>query len=470
MSCTSESIEIQKESFRLIVSKEHSTLVLIDGSQGSRRLPSLEIPKWTRVAESLTCEFKEKWGVDAFCLFDIESPSRDSTGDAVAYQILEVPEDAGPFPDELSWEDATALQRDSRVDPQDREAISSFLREAADYNSGLKPGPFARSGCLQELLSWAVPCCSEVGLQLTGRFRQLNASPSFSLLRLESTESAAWFKAVGEPNTREFKITEALARCVPNHIPAVIATRPDLNGWLMEEVDGPCLGEAPDWSSWQRTAVALAEIQIASAASLPVLLQAGCRNLRLPKIARCIDPFIEVIGGLMRKQPHTPPPQLSPAQLRTLASRLRAACNQLEALRVPDTLGHSDFNPGNVLVGAKKIVFIDWAEAYVGNPLFTLEYLFAHLRRGGSNFGGWESLLRSSYEQRWQEANKLRDFSEAFSLTPLLAVFAYALAGDAWRDANQLAHPAVAKYMRSLARRMYRESEELNARRVRCVA
>jgi len=44
------------------------------------------------------------------------------------------------------------------------------------------------------------------GLRLSGEFRQLNASPTFALLRLETTGQALWFKAVGEPNLREFPI------------------------------------------------------------------------------------------------------------------------------------------------------------------------------------------------------------------------------------------------------------------------
>ena len=46
---------------------------------------------------------------------------------------------------------------------------------------------------------------------------------------------------------------------------------------------------------------------------------------------------------------------------------------------IPDTLGHLDLNPGNILISPDQCVFLDWAEAYVGPPFLTFQYLIEHL-------------------------------------------------------------------------------------------
>ena len=58
---------------------------------------------------------------------------------------------------------------------------------------------------------------------------------------------------------------------------------------------------------------------------------------------------------------------------------------------------------------------------------------------------------------------------DALSLTPLLAVFAYAAGSEVWRDEERMQDPATAGYLRSLARRMHREANSLSERRSVCL-
>jgi len=61
-----------------------------------------------------------------------------------------------------------------------------------------------------------------MGVRLTGKFRQLNASPTFSLIRLETNGVALWFKATGKPNEHELAIALSLARLFPRYVPRVL--------------------------------------------------------------------------------------------------------------------------------------------------------------------------------------------------------------------------------------------------------
>jgi hypothetical protein len=50
---------------------------------------------------------------------------------------------------------------------------------------------------------------------------------------------------------------------------------------------------------------------------------------------------------------------------------------------------------------------------------------------------------------------------QAFAALPMVAVFAHAIPRDRWRDQEHRSRPEVAKYYRSLARRMWREAQAL---------
>jgi aminoglycoside phosphotransferase (APT) family kinase protein len=44
-------------------------------------------------------------------------------------------------------------------------------------------------------------------------------------------------------------------------------------------------------------------------------------------------------------------------------------------LGLPETIIHGDLNLGNILMHERGCRFIDWSEAYVGNPLVSLQHL-----------------------------------------------------------------------------------------------
>jgi len=188
----------------------------------------------------------------------------------------------------------------------------------------------------------------------------------------------------------------------------------------------------------------------------------------LATIVELVDPFLDTMTELMKQQTKVPPPVLSRQELSGLSATIKDALNCLEALPIPDTLGHSDFNPGNITVGPDHCTFIDWAEGHVSHPFLTFEYFLSHLRKDYPTVVPFEDDLRSSYARRWQGSSSAEHVSEAFLFSPLVAVFAYAVAGNRWREQECLKIPQVPGYLRSLTRRMKREAEMLQRRRVEC--
>jgi hypothetical protein len=457
-----------RDLYRLVVFRKSGAEILLASERTPFTLPCVEIPRWERVAENLTEAVRKRYGISTICLFTPGSSGSTTHAESPLYQVVETREARSAIPREMRWLRLDSIPDQPFADEQDLVAITDTVRQIAEFQSGEAIGPFGRPGWIEELFSWVQHEIEPYGLRLTGNFRQLNASPTFSLLRLETNAQAVWFKAVGEPNLREFSISMALAKLFLGFVPTIIASHPSWHGWLMTEFAGSTLDEVPDLSAWERAAHTLAELQIASVGYTGQLLDAGCRDLRVPCLLTLVDPFIEVMSQLMEQQQKTPPAILSRKDLQRLGRQIEGALSAWAQLQIPDTLGHLDFNPGNILCSADQCVFLDWAEAYVGPPFLTLQYLREHsmrLRRGDTGF--FADVVKA-YETKWRQIIPSENVPAAIDLAPVLAVFVYAAGPKSWRNPTMLREPGSAACFRSLTRRMHVEMRRLEDRRAMC--
>jgi aminoglycoside phosphotransferase (APT) family kinase protein len=173
------------------------------------------------------------------------------------------------------------------------------------------------------------------------------------------------------------------------------------------------------------------------------------------------------MAQLMERQKKVPPAVLGRRDLLALAEGLQSAVDAMEATGIPETLGHLDLNPGNIIVATNKCAFLDWAEAYVGNPLFSLDYLLQHASRAFVEGSDVRTKMISAYRTEWGGVMSEGTIADALAVAPLLAVFAYAAGNNIWREPEGLEEPT-AGYLRSLARRMHRESRAWAGRRMLC--
>jgi hypothetical protein len=454
------------DTYRLIVTRREATEILLLPSGAGWVLPRVEIRPQERVAEQLTAETLRAWKLETFCLFLSYSPHDEtvSQGNCAVMESVRPNEKAtaGTY-----WVPRSAAS--NCVDAEEGTQIRESLAELDSYTKGVKSGPFARPGWLRELFRWTEEQVTPLGLRLTGSFRQLNASPAFSLLRMETNDGAVWFKATGEPNAHELTVTLALARLFPNYLPRILGVHRGWNGWLSAEVAGLALNEIPGISAWEGAAEALGEVQISSIGKTAELLDAQCRDLRIVALLERIDPFLERMRELMALQEKPNPTPLVPTELATLAEALKDACSLLASLRLPDTLGHIDFNPGNIFVAKDQCVFLDWAEGCVTNPLLTFEYLREHFGRSGIEEPAARERLVSAYLRLWTSFFSSEELRRALEISPLLAVFAYAVANDIWRSTEIRNDAKRAGYFRSLTRRMYREAIRVAERSEPCL-
>jgi hypothetical protein len=459
---------VSQDLYRVLLVRRGGSELLVANQCAPFTLPCVEIPKWERVAESVNAAVENRYGHSAICLFTPELPDTSTNGGEWLYQVMDTRQLSVSAPDETHWLPLDSISGQCLGDERDLVAIGNMSRQIKGFQSGETIGPFGRPGWFEELWFWVEREIGPYGLRLTGRFRQLNASPTFALIRLETSGPAVWFKAVGEPNLREFPTSIALARLFPGFVPSVMATHPVWHGWLTTEVPGRTLEEAPDPAHWKRAAETLGELQVASVGKTDQLLAFGCRDLRVACLLTLVDPFMDVMAQVVQQQRKTPPSILGSYELRTLGARLKETLSELAELGIPDTLGHLDLNPGNIMGSADQCVFLDWAEACVGPPFLTFQYLLEYFSRTTVRVLS-PADLTAHYASRWAGQVSPSRVIAAQQMMPLLAVFACAV-GSAWTEAVQRRDERFTGYLRSLTRRMERESGVLDAKRSRsCV-
>jgi hypothetical protein len=433
-----------------------SEFFLESGPQGLS-LPKVSVPGRQRVSANLNASIKTLWNLDAVSIGEV-TMKKDSNANASApYEIVEVlskvelpPAGLISMPVSKITEAPFAIQDDLAV-------IEQILAKPHCIPLCGQPGPFSCFGWFEEVSNWVAEQLLDSGHRLTGGFTQFTTGASFSLLRFETNCGAVWFKAVGEPNLREYAVTAELAAILPQFVPRILACRDDWHAWLSPEVPGTSLSDSHDFQKWQVAAKALAELQIASRTKTTSLLAAGARNIGIPFLLSQADRFFDTLEHLMRRQVKPRPAPLTPDELAAMRRRLPEILVRLGELDIPDALGHLDLNPGNVVVSDVGCTFIDWAEAAVGPAFLTMQYFLEHFHLAFSQEEKARQEIVTAYADQWKRIVSERTRNAAMQFLPAATVFAYTTSATAGRGMEFLEQPHIAASFRSMGRRLHHE-------------
>jgi hypothetical protein len=460
--------QIDRDAYSLIITRRNGSELLCfpDGLRYS--LPSVDIPRWQRVAQQINSEVKERWNLDAYSLSTFLCAKPAETHSPIQFQVMECIRLDGQVPHLGHWIPLSSLTDSSFWDSGILPNIHAALGQSGTHSGDQCMRPFATTAWIRDLCLWIEEKIDPMNLRLSGQFRQLTASSTFNLIRFETNGPALWFKAVGQPNLHEFRIVSTLATLFPSFLPRIVASLPERNAWLATEAEGTSPDADSNFSTWKTLSVRLAEFQIASLREVPRLISAGCRDIRVPSLLNSTDEFFAIMDKLMKQQVRTPPSILTSEELLSLRKQIKEILSLLAASGIPDTLNHLDLNPGNIFVSAEHCTFIDWAEAAIGHPFPTFQYLLEHLKRLRPDLADRREELGSAYASQWQQFAPPSAVLHSLALAPLIAVFAYAISTSAWRAPEIFASPRAAGYFRSLVRRMKCEADVLENRSLEC--
>jgi hypothetical protein len=210
-------------------------------------------------------------------------------------------------------------------------------------------------------VDWIDVQLTDAGRRRTGEPDQVHVRPWSTAMRVPTDSGTIWFKATIPELRHEALATLLLSRRVPERVPPLIADDPD-RGWMLMEDAGrrlrEVIAEERDLSRWGDVLDGAADIARAMEPDVDELLAAGVPDFRLAVLP---DRYAALVAADGIEQ-----------RFRDALPRVREMADELAAYDVTETLQHDDLHDGQVFVRDDRQLILDWGDAVVSHPFFTL--------------------------------------------------------------------------------------------------
>jgi len=436
--------------YRVILVLPDSRQILAVKRISGFALPCVCVPLWERPARQLQMAVQAVWGPYVLVL-DI-FPGRDGSPHCAVAEVLGC--------DAISALEPVAAAKitSSELSEEQRARLMSLL-------SGESHAPFSRLGWIDEAIAW-IESVTEGGLSPKCGIVQYNAGGAFALLRfLARGPRSYWLKATGAPNRHEYSITSLLSKICGDYLPELIASKPSWNAWLTSGEATPVAKLSDDPQQLFRflkdAVESMAKLQIRTEGHGRDLLDAGAFDQSMKLLSSRSEELFEYLDEAMNRQISTKVPRLERSRLQEIRMILEETCCRMMDLDFPETIVHGDINSGNILVGAGHCQFIDWSEAYLGNPLISLQHLLLLTKIESTGHREQHNrVLREKYRMVWLASGNPMPFDKAFAYMPLLAIVSTLYGRGDWLSSPQRYDARRQSYSRTLARYMDRAARE----------
>jgi len=208
---------------------------------------------------------------------------------------------------------------------------------------------------------WIDDRLAEQGRAVVGSVEQPHVTDWSTVLRVPTDGGPVWFKANDDAMRHEAAVTALVAPLSGGRVPMPLASDPD-TGWLLLADAGPRLrdviAEERSLERWLDVLEAYARVQIACEDEVDALLAAGLPDRRLPTLPGAYDDLLAQLDGVDARLPE--------------AGEIADLCDRLGAFGIRETVQHDDLHDGQVFLGSGVHQVLDWGDACVSHPFFTL--------------------------------------------------------------------------------------------------
>jgi hypothetical protein len=209
--------------------------------------------------------------------------------------------------------------------------------------------------------SWIEAQLDRLGIVRTGDIEQPHVRVWSTAMRVPTNRGDVWFKANMDALRHEAAVTAMLSEREPELVAAPLAVDVG-SGWMLMSDAGRTLrevvAEEDSLHRWLGVLPRYAELQIAFDDRVDDLLGAGVPDLRLAVLPERYERLVTDIDVDDR--------------FRDAVSQVRSLCAELAVYGIPETINHDDLHDAQVFVrnGAERVM--DWGDACVSHPFFTL--------------------------------------------------------------------------------------------------
>lgn len=258
---------------------------------------------------------------------------------------------------------------------------------------------------------------------LTQALELVQSEPWASVYRCRAGGRVLWFKACAETHAFEVPFTARLSARW-EVVTEVLGHDVKRRWLLMDDAGEPLssLGNPP--ARWLEILPRYAELQIGEAERVADHLKGGVPDLRPGRLP-------ELYEQLSRTE--LPLTEAERSELEAFLPMFSSRCAELEGAGIAATVQHDDLHPYNAyLRGEESLRVLDWGDASIGHPFFSLFETFRFLseRNGLPPSDAWFARLRDAYLEPWGPGQQ-----ETFALALELAAAARSIAWLHQRDA-----------------------------------
>jgi len=227
----------------------------------------------------------------------------------------------------------------------------------------------------------------------TGPIELEKERPWATVLRVPIDGGRAFFKACRPVQAFEPALTAALANRWPSLVAEVLAHDPERAWLLTADAGAPLddLGNPPE--RWLEVLPRYAELQRGAGDPSDLLV------LGVPPLPW--DHLPQRFEAMVARDLPLEPDALAAA--RRLGPRLEAMVGELAAVPLRDAIEHADLHHRSVFVRDGNLRILDWGDASVSHPFFSLVVTFHWLREvnGLAADDPWFDRLRDAYLESW---------------------------------------------------------------------
>ena len=222
-------------------------------------------------------------------------------------------------------------------------------------------------GWLAGVHEWIRAALAAHGRSVTGAIEQPHVRPWSTVLRVPTEEGDVWFKANIPDLWHEAGIVDVLAARRPDCVPPLLAVDLDA-GWMLMADGGRRLRELVeadgDIERWLDILPLYAGLQLDLAPDAEELLARGTPDLRLERLPGLFAELLDELRGAL--------PEAEERRLRAEVEHVHVLAGELAAFGIPETIQHDDFHDGQVFLRDGRYLLLDWGDACVSHPFFTL--------------------------------------------------------------------------------------------------